>query len=99
MPVDSTTARTGPPLLREQSDAAPVRKGPPPPVPDRSGKDPQLEAMLAKRRAWEPEEDEGAITPPRSPGKGVMDEKARRLTAVEFDSKRKMGWKKDEDDD
>lgn len=74
------------------------RKGPPPPVPNRDGRDPQLEAMLAKRRAWEPEEDEGAtITPPRSPSKGQTPP-ARRMTQNEFDTKRKMGWKNNEDE-
>lgn len=98
MPVPSAmdAARTG---LRKPSVS---RKGPPPPVPDRSGKDPQLEAMLAKRRAWEPEdEDDATITPPRSPSKGhsrLADERARRMTPQEFDSKRKMGWKNADDE-
>ncbi|CAA9957350.1 Smc Chromosome segregation ATPase [Pyrenophora teres f. maculata] len=53
----------------------------PPPVPQRSGVDPKLEAMLAKRRTWEAEEaakeaaaaasvgtnSEASITPPLSP--------------------------------
>ncbi|KAE8868713.1 hypothetical protein PTNB73_03766 [Pyrenophora teres f. teres] len=61
-------------------DAGGPRKAPPP-VPQRSGVDPKLEAMLAKRRTWEAEEaakeaaaaasvgtnSEASITPPLSP--------------------------------
>lgn len=69
----------------------------PPPVPQRMGVDPKLEALLAKQRAWEPE-DEGetgtkSVTPPQSPS-GVQ---ARRLSPVEFDTKRKSGWKKEDE--
>lgn len=94
VPMDTAAASTRP--------AIPIRKiskGPPPPPPAVPGKDPQLEAMLAKRRAWEPEDDDeqgATITPPRSPAKGLEEmHKARRMTQTEFDTKRKMGWKKD----
>lgn len=72
-----------------------VSRKPPPPVP--AGKDPQLEALLAKRRAWEPEDEDATITPPRSPSKGQSP--ARRMTQTEFDSKRKAGWKNHDDDE
>ncbi|EMD66514.1 hypothetical protein COCSADRAFT_188831 [Bipolaris sorokiniana ND90Pr] len=95
-PVPSAMENARPALpLRKPSVS---RKGPPPPVPNRDGRDPQLDAMLAKRRAWEPEEEEGAtITPPRSPSKGQTPP-AKRMTQNEFDTKRKMGWKNNEDE-
>jgi enabled protein len=71
----------------------------PPPVPERMGVDPKLQALLAKQRAWEPEdEDEKSkktVTPPRSPS-GGPEPTARRLSPSEFDTKRKTGWKKEE---
>lgn len=59
-----------------------------PPVEDKTGVDPQLAARLAKRREWEPAEDDA---PARSPGS----EDAKRLDKEDFDMKRKTGWKRD----
>ncbi len=71
----------------------------PPPVPERIGVDPKLEALLAKQRAWEPEDEDEttakSVTPPHSPS-GVHGPTARRMSPTEFDTKRKTGWKKEE---
>ncbi|KAH6865032.1 hypothetical protein BKA58DRAFT_391248 [Alternaria rosae] len=77
--------------LRRTSE---TRKAPPP-VPERIGVDPKLQALLEKRRAWEAEEEEKKdVSPPRSPS--GQEPTARRLSPSEFDTKRKTGWKKEE---
>ncbi|KAH6840274.1 hypothetical protein CC77DRAFT_1064896 [Alternaria alternata] len=103
MPIMRELKGQVPPVVPAAMDSkAGLRKtgGPrkvPPPVPERMGVDPKLAALLAKQRAWEPEDDDemGAktVTPPESPS-GIQ---ARRLSPVEFDIKRKSGWKKEEE--
>jgi len=103
MPIMRELKGQVPPVVPAAMDSkAGLRKtgGPrkvPPPVPERIGVDPKLAALLAKQRAWEPEDDgeTGAktVTPPESPS-GIQ---ARRLSPVEFDIKRKSGWKKEEE--
>ncbi|CAI9629591.1 unnamed protein product [Alternaria burnsii] len=103
MPIMRELKGQVPPVVPAAMDSkAGLRKtgGPrkaPPPVPERIGVDPKLAALLAKQRAWEPEDDGemGAktVTPPESPS-GIQ---ARRLSPVEFDTKRKSGWKKEEE--
>ncbi|KAI1607070.1 hypothetical protein PtrCC142_000755 [Pyrenophora tritici-repentis] len=84
-PVPTALANTDAGGNSNRPVAGGLRKTPgprkaPPPVPERSGVDPKLEAMLAKRRTWEAEEaakeaaaasagtnSEASITPPLSP--------------------------------
>ncbi|KAF1832310.1 hypothetical protein BDW02DRAFT_571136, partial [Decorospora gaudefroyi] len=101
VPSGTMQARTG---LRKTGGP---RKGPPPPVPQRIGEDPELAAKMAKRRAWEAVEVEGdggdSVTPSQSASNvdlALSEEEAsmlsaRRLAKEDFDTKRKTGWKKD----
>jgi enabled protein len=89
----------GPAAFAGLKKTAGPRKGPPPPVPNKSGiisgqdMDPKLAAMLSKRRAWEPAEEEGAPSPPAR----TASAEARRLAKEDFDKGRKTGWKKDDE--
>jgi enabled protein len=81
----------------------------PPPVPHKggiTGQDPKLAAILAKKREWEPvEEDAAPVLPsqsaskaqPPSPPVRSASAEARRLAKEDFDKGRMTGWKKDEE--
>jgi hypothetical protein len=81
------------------------------PLPEEdSGVDPKLQALLAKQRKWEDDEEEAekvkshtrvdSLTQPgagspRSRSPTEDEKRAKRLEKLEFDNKRKTGWKKE----